>query len=70
MTPQMDRRVEVPTDKVAFFEFVGLEFDAGIVLQDELKEGRRTSLDKIDRYFYETISRLLRNNGSPYLPFK
>ena len=67
----MDRRVEAPTNKVAFLEFVGLVFDAAIVLQDELEDGCRTSLDKIDRYFYETISRMLRNHGRLYtLPFK
>ena len=67
----MDRRVEAPTYKVALLEFVGLVFDAGIVLQDELKDRRRTSLDKIDRYFYETISCLLRDHGKLYiLPFK
>jgi hypothetical protein len=34
MTPQEDRHVNVPTNKDAFLEIVGLEFDAGIVLQD------------------------------------
>jgi hypothetical protein len=66
----VDRRVEVPMNKVAFLEFVGLVFDTGIILEDELEDGRRTSLDKIDRYFYETISSLLRNNDRPYIPFK
>ena len=67
----MDRRVEAPTNNVAFLEFVRLVFDTGIVLQDELKDGRRTSLDKIYSYFYETISCLLRDHGKLHiLPFK
>ena len=70
MVPQVDRRVEAPTNRVALLEFVGLVFDAGIVFQDELKDGRRTSVDKIDRYFYETILCLLRDNDRPYIPFK
>ena len=40
---------------VVFLELVGLAYDSGIVLQDELEDGLRTSLDKFDKYFYETI---------------
>ena len=58
-TPQMDRHVKVPKDKVAFLEFFGHMFDTGIVLEDKLEVGLRTFLPKIDRYFYETISCLL-----------
>ena len=34
-----------------FLEFMGLVFDTSMILEDELEDGRRTSLDKIDRYF-------------------
>ena len=56
-----DRHVKVPKDKVALFEFVGLVFDTGIilVLEDKLEVRLRTSLHKINRYFYETMSCLL-----------
>ena len=57
-------------NKVALLEFVGFMFDSGIILEDELEVGCRTSLDKIDKYFYETISSLLRNDCRPYIPFK
>ena len=52
---------------VVFLELVGLTYyDAGmIVLQDQLEDGLRTSLDKIDKYFYETILSLFRHNGMP-----
>jgi len=66
----MDRPVEVPMNKNAFLEFVGLVFDTSIVLENELEVGRRTSLDKIDKYFYATISSLLRNDVRSYIPFK
>jgi hypothetical protein len=69
-TPQVDRHVKIPKDKVAFLELVGLVFDTGIILEDELEDGRRTPLDKIDRYFYESICGPHRNNGRPYIPFK
>ena len=63
----MDEHVEVPTNSNAvFLEFVGLAYDAGIVLQDEFEDGLRTSLDKFDKYFYEGICNLLRNNNRPY----
>ena len=55
----MDRHVKVPKDKVAVFEFVRLVFDTGIILEDKLEVRLRTSLHKIDRYFYETMSCLL-----------
>ena len=55
ITPQVDIHVKVPDDKVAFLEFVGLVFDTSIILEDKLEIGLRTSLHKIDRYFYETI---------------
>jgi hypothetical protein len=73
ITPQVDRHVKVPKDKVAFLEFVGLEFDTGIVpgsgiLQDKLEIRLGMSLDKIDRYFYKTILSVFRNMvGSIYL---
>ena len=54
-----DRHVKVPKDKVALFEFVGLVFDTGIILEDKLEVRLRTSLHKINRYFYETMSCLL-----------
>ena len=57
-------------NKVAFLEFVGFLFDSGIVLEDEFEDRRWPSFDKINIYFYETISSLLRNNGRPYIPFK
>ena len=66
----MDRRVDVPMNNVAFLEFVGLVFDSSIILEDELEDVRRTSLGKINKYFYETKSRLLRNDCRPYIPFK
>jgi hypothetical protein len=54
---------------VAFLEFVGLAFDTGIILgiilEDELEIGRRTSLDKINRYFYKYFLSILRNNVGP-----
>ena len=59
MILQVNRRVEVPKNRVSFLEFVRLMFDTGIVFEDELKDGRRTSL-KSNKYFYKTISRLLR----------
>ena len=59
ITPQVDRHVKVPKDKVTFLEFIGLVFDTGILLEDKLEVGLRTSLHKVDRYFYETISCLL-----------
>jgi hypothetical protein len=33
---------------VVFLEFVGLMLDTGFILEDELEDSRRTSLDKID----------------------
>ena len=58
-TRQVDRHVKVPKDKVTFRERFGLVFDTVTVLEDKLEVGLRTSLDKIDRYFYETILCLL-----------
>ena len=60
--PQMDKQVEVPMNNVAFLESVGLVLDTGINFEDEVELKRRTPLDKIDRYIYETISILVRNN--------
>jgi hypothetical protein len=58
-------------NEAVFLEFFGLLFvDTSIVLEDELEVGCRTSLDKMDGYFYATISSLLRNNDRPYIPFK
>lgn len=68
----MDEHVEVPVNKNIFLEFAGLVFDAGVILEDELEVGRRTSLDKCDKYIYENVSSLLRNNGrlQVYIPCK
>ena len=66
-TPKIERHVEVQMNKVAMLEFVGLVFDTGIILEDELEDGRRASLDKIDKYFYETISSLFGNNSRLYI---
>ena len=56
---------------VVFLELIGLAYDAGIiVLQDELEDGLRTSLDKFDKYFYKRISSLLRDSGRTHIPFK
>ena len=52
-------------NEVALLEFMRLVFDTGIILEDKLEDGRRTLLDKIDRYFYETISNVLGNNDRP-----
>ena len=41
-----------------------------MILEDELEDGRRAPLDKIDRDFYETISSLLGYNCRPNIPFK
>jgi hypothetical protein len=30
-------RVDVPTNKVTFLEFVGLVFDTGVILEDQLE---------------------------------
>ena len=59
ITEQVDRHVKVPMDKVAIFEFVGLVFDTGVVLEDKLEVRLRTSLHKMNRYFYETSCLLL-----------
>ena len=56
ITLQVDKHVKVPKDKVAFLECVRLVFDTGIFLEDKLKVVLRTSLHKIDRYFYENVS--------------
>lgn len=66
----MDRRVDVPMNKVTFLEFSGLVFDASFVFEDELEGGRWTFLDKMDEYLYESICGLLRNDTRPYVPFK
>ena len=48
MLPQVDEPVEVPMNNIAFLELAGLVFDTSIVLEYELKDCCRTSLDKID----------------------
>ena len=53
--PQVDRHVKVPKDKVTFLECVGLVLDTGIIHEDKLNVVLRTSLHKMDRYFYKTI---------------
>jgi hypothetical protein len=45
----VDELVKLPMKKVAFLEFVGLVFDTGFILKDELEDGSRTSLDKFNR---------------------
>ena len=55
ITPQVDGHVKVPKDKVAFLEIDGLVFDTSIILEDKLEVELRTSLHKINRYFYEAI---------------
>ena len=70
MTPQMDRQVKIPMNKVAFLESFGLVLATRINLEDEVEVEHRTSPDKINRYVYENISILLRNNDRPYIPFK
>ena len=57
-------------NRVALLEFSGLVFDTCFILEDELYVGRRTVLDKIDKYHYKKISGLLKHNGRPYIPFK
>ena len=52
-TPQVDRQVSVPKDKIAFLEFIGLAFGTGIILEDKLEVGLWRSPHKMDRYFYE-----------------
>ena len=66
----MDRHVDVPVNKVAFLELVGLVFDTGIILEDEYEGGPRTSLDKNDIYFCGNMLSLLKSNDEPYVPFK
>ena len=44
----MDEHIEVPINQVALLEFSGLVFDTSFVLEDELKFGRWTFLDKTD----------------------
>ena len=50
-----DEHVEVPVNQVVLLKFAGLVFDTSFILEDELKYGRRTSVDKADSYFYKTI---------------
>ena len=69
------KRVEVPLNKVVFREFWGpwlllLLIDTSIILEDELEVECRTSLSKMDGYFYATILSVLRDNGMCYIPFK
>ena len=46
-------------------------FDISFALEDELKYGRRTSVDKADSYFYKTMNpRQVINNGRLYIPLK
>ena len=70
MTRQVDRRVDVPMHNVTLLEFLGLAFNASMILENEFEDGRRTPLDKIDRYFYKKRSSLLGNNDRFYIPFK
>ena len=67
---KVDGHVDAPMNTLTFLDLVGLVYDAGFVLQHELKVGRRASLDKFNKYFYESISGLLRNNRRPHVPFK
>ena len=71
MTLQVDRRVEVPMNEVALLELVGLVFHTSMILEDKFEDMLWTSLDKIDRYFCETIMSLRRNSKDRlYRPFK
>ena len=72
MTLQIDRRVEVPMNEVALLELVGLVFDTGMIPVDKFEDRLWTSLDEINRYFYETIMSLRRrrNKDRLYKPFK
>lgn len=56
--------------KVVFLEFLGPVFNTGSIFEDDLEDGCRTSLDKMDRNFYATISRPFRNNDRIYIPFR
>jgi hypothetical protein len=63
----VDRHVEIPINRVIFFEFVRLVFDIGAVFENELEVGRRAFLDKIDRDIYELpLSRLSKSLGPTY----
>jgi hypothetical protein len=58
-------------NKVSFLEFIGPVSDTVVNPENELEVGRRTSLDKFDRYFYTSRSPdLFGNNGRPYIPSK
>ena len=58
-------------NKVAFFEFVGFVLGTYFILEDKLKIGCRSSLDKMDNYFYGTVLGLLINDDRrSYIPFK
>ena len=52
-------------NEVALLELVGLVFDTVMILEDEFEDGLWTFLDKINRYFCETISSVLGNNDKP-----
>jgi hypothetical protein len=67
MLQLVDERVDVPVNKNVFLEFAGLVFDTGFILEDELEDGRRASLDKMDRYFCATILSVFGDNGSSYI---
>ena len=47
-------------NRIVVLEFAGFVFDTGVILENELEVGRRTYLDKYDKYLYETVSSLLR----------
>jgi hypothetical protein len=56
--------------EIVFLENIGPLFDTSTILEDEPEGGRRTSLNKMDRYFYATILSVLRDNCKSYIPFK
>ena len=57
--------------EVVFLEFFGLLFvDTSIILEDELKDGLWSSLDRMDGYSYATVSSVLRDNGRFYIPLR
>ena len=57
--------------EVVFLEFFGFLFvDTSIILEDELKDGLWSSLDKMDGYSYATVSSVLRDNGRFYIPLR
>ena len=57
-------------NKVVFLEYLGPFFDTPMILDEEFEDGRRTSRNEVDGYFYKPTSSLLRNNDRHHIPFK